>query len=260
MKVHWFQHVPFEGLGSIADWIRRGRHTLGVTRFHRGEPLPAVADVDLLVVMGGPMNVHQAAEYPWLTREKQFIAAAIAAGRKVLGVCLGAQLVADVLGARVYANGEKEIGWFAIETTAAAAASRLFGRFPARLEVFHWHGDTFDIPAGALHIARSWSCVNQAFVYGEHVVGLQFHPEMTRAGARQLIAHCADDLGEGNCVQRPEGMLAEEMRFDTANAELSGLLDRFTGEEATQVPRQEESVHPDTPSGAGGGPPSRPGG
>lgn len=260
MKVHWFQHVPFEGLGSIEGWIRRRRHTLGATRFHRGEPLPAVEDVDLLVVMGGPMNVHEQAKYPWLTREKRFIEGAIASSRKVLGVCLGSQLVADVLGARAYANNEKEIGWFAIETTGAAAASRLFGRFPARLEVFHWHGDTFDIPAGALHVARSGSCAHQAFVYGERVVGLQFHLEMMKAGARQLIAHCSDDLAGGSYIQKPEEMLAGRMRFDTANAVLEGLLDRFTGEETNQVPREGGSVRPDAPSRAGGRPPSRPNG
>ena len=227
MKVHWFQHVPFEGLGSIADWIRRGRHTLGVTRFHREEPLPAVADVDLLVVMGGPMNVHEEAKYPWLTREKRFIGAAIAGGRRVLGVCLGAQLVAEVLGARVYANTEKEIGWFAIEPTEAAAASGLFSRFPQRLEVFHWHGDTFDIPAGALHVARSDGCAHQAFAYGERVIGLQFHLEMTQAGARQLIGHCSDELVGGRYIQKPREMLADAIRFDAVNGVMDGLLDRL---------------------------------
>jgi GMP synthase (glutamine-hydrolysing) len=232
MKVHWFQHVPFEGLGSIADWIRRGRHTLGVTRFHRDEPLPAVADVDLLVVMGGPMNVHEEAKHPWLTREKRFIGAAIAGGRRVLGVCLGAQLVAEVLGARVYANTEKEIGWFAIEPTEAAAASGLFSRFPQRLEVFHWHGDTFDIPAGALHVARSKSCAHQAFVYAERVVGLQFHLETTQAAARQLIAHCSDDLVGGRYIQEPQEMLADAVRFDTVTGVMGGLLDRLTAVES----------------------------
>ena len=258
MKVHWFQHVPFEGLGSIEGWIRRRQHTLGATRFHRGEPLPAVEDVDLLVVMGGPMNVHEEAKYPWLTREKQFIAAAIAAGRKVLGVCLGAQLVADVLGARVYANGEKEIGWFAIETTGAAAASRLFGRFPARLEVFHWHGDTFDIPAGALQVARSNGCAHQAFVYGERVVGLQFHLEMTQAGARELIAHGSDELVSGRYIQKPEEMLADAVRFDAVNGVMDGLLDRLTAVESNSATQEDGASRPIASTRAGEPLPTRP--
>jgi GMP synthase (glutamine-hydrolysing) len=137
MKMHCLQHVPFEGLGSIEDWIRQRRHALGVTRFDRGEPLPAVGDVDLLLVMGGPMSIHDEAKYPWLVEEKCFIERTIAAGRRVLGICLGAQLVADVLGARVYADAQKEIGWFPVETTEAASASGVFVAFPRRLDVFH---------------------------------------------------------------------------------------------------------------------------
>ena len=260
MIVHCLQHVPFEGPGSIGDWVRRRRHVLGVTRFHREEPLPAVADVDLLVVMGGPMNVHEESKYPWLTREKRFIGAAIAAGREVLGVCLGAQLIADVLGARVYANTEKEIGWFAIERTEAAAASGLFGPFPQRFEVFHWHGDTFDIPSGALHVARSEGCSHQAFVYGERVVGLQFHLEMAQAGARQLIAHCSDDLVGGRYIQKPREMLADAVRFDAVNGVMDGLLDRFTAEESNQAVQEDGASRPTAPTRAGEPPPNGPAG
>jgi len=228
MRVHWLQHVPFEGLGSIGDWIRRGRHPLGVTRFSRGDPLPEVDEVDLLVVMGGPMNVHEETKYPWLAQEKRFVEATIAAGRRVLGVCLGAQLVAHVLGARVLANAEKEIGWFPVEVTGTAGASGLFGTFPQRLEVFHWHGDTFDIPAGALHVARSEGCAHQAFVYDERAVGLQFHLETTPASARQLIAHCGEEIVAGRFIQTPQQMLTDERRFDAVNAVMRGLLDRLT--------------------------------
>lgn len=228
MNIHYFQHVPFEGLGSIEDWVRRGANALGTTRFYRGEPLPPVEDVDLLVVMGGPMNIHEEANYPWLVQEKRFIERAIVAGKRVLGVCLGAQLVADVLGARVYANTDKEIGWFPVETTAAASASGLFGTFPARLDAFHWHGDTFDIPAGALHVARSAGCAHQAFVYDERVVGLQFHLETTPASAQQLIALCADEIVAGRYIQTPQKMLADARRFDAINRAMQGLLDRLT--------------------------------
>lgn len=237
MRVHWLQHVPFEGLGSIENWIRRRQHALGVTRFHRGESLPAVAAADLLVVMGGPMNIHEESKYPWLAQEKRFVEATIAAGRRVLGVCLGAQLVADVLGARVLANAEKEIGWFPVEVTGAAGASGLFGAFPQRLEVFHWHGDTFDIPAGALHVARSEGCAHQAFAYDERVVGLQFHLETTPASARQLITHCADELVAGRYIQTPQEMLADERRFDEVNAVMHGLLDRLTSAPSDRVTR-----------------------
>ena len=227
MNIHCLQHVPFEGPGSIEDWARRERHTLSTTRFYRGEPLPPVQKVDLLLVLGGPMNIYEALRYPWLVDEKRFIERVIAAGRRVLGICLGAQLVADVLGAKVYANADKEIGWFPVETTEAASASGLFAAFSRQLEVFHWHGDTFDIPAGAVHVTRSAGCANQAFVYDERVVGLQFHLETTPASAQQIITHGASELVEGRYIQMPQAMLADARRFDAINQEMQGLLDRM---------------------------------
>lgn len=227
MNIQYLQHVPFEGLGSIEDWVRRGEHALGATRLYRDERLPPVEGIEILVVMGGPMNIYAEASYPWLTEEKRFIERAIAAGCRVLGICLGAQLVADVLGARVYANADKEIGWFPIETTAAASTSGLFAEFPQQLEVFHWHGDTFDIPAGSVHIACSAGCANQAYVYDERVVGLQFHLETTPASVRQLIANCGDEMVGGRYVQACNEMLEDPHRFDTINRMMHELLDRI---------------------------------
>ncbi|MBK9134578.1 MAG: type 1 glutamine amidotransferase [Betaproteobacteria bacterium] len=126
MRIHALQHVPFEPPGSIEAWARRAGHALAVTHLHRGDPLPVVNGGDLLVVLGGPMSVHDEARYPWLVDEKRFIERTIAAGRRVLGICLGAQLIAHVLGARVHASDEKEIGWFAVEATAAARNAAVF--------------------------------------------------------------------------------------------------------------------------------------
>jgi len=230
MKIHCFQHVPFEGLGSIGDWIQSGSHQLGTTRFYRNESLPEIEDIDLLVIMGGPMNIYEQTKYSWLTEEKRFVERAIAAHKRVLGICLGAQLVADVLGARVYANADKEIGWFPVEMTEHAQLSNLFTAFPARIEVFHWHGDTFDIPEGALHVAHSTGCAHQAFVYEERVVGLQFHLETTRASSQQIITHCADEIVEGRYIQTPQAMLGDLQRFDAINQTMWGLLDRLAAD------------------------------
>jgi GMP synthase (glutamine-hydrolysing) len=239
------QHVPFDGLGSIEDWVRRGGHTLGATRFYCGDPLPAIEALDLLVVMGGPMNIYEEASYPWLVDEKRFIEQAIAVGHRVLGICLGAQLIADVLGARVYANSDKEIGWFPVETTEAASEAGLFAAFPRQVEVFHWHGDTFDIPAGAVHVARSAACANQAFVYDERVVGLQFHLETTAASVRQVIAHSAVEIVGGRYIQTPLGMLADARRFDTTYRVMQELLDRLAAATglATQSGDSQHAYH-----------------
>lgn len=227
-NVHYFQHVPFEGPGAIGTWATRSGHRLSSTRFCDGDPLPALDDVDWLVIMGGPMSIHDERAYPWLRREKRFIESAIQARRIVLGVCLGAQLIADVLGARVYANRFKEIGWFPIQRTPEAATTRVGSALPEEIEVFHWHGDTFDLPSGAVHLAHSEACANQAFVYRDRVVGLQFHLEATRAGAEQLVAHCAGEIVEGPFIQQPEVMLADESPFSKINAVLVRLLDRLS--------------------------------
>lgn len=163
-------------------------------------------------------------------------------GGYVLGVCLGAQLLADVLGARVYANAEKEIGWFPIEMTEAATANRLFSSLPQWLEVFHWHGDTLDMPAGAVHLARSAGCAHQAFVYDERVVGLQFHPEATPGSVQSLISHCADDIAEGRYIQPPQDMLADARRFDVSTYAMHRFLDRMAAASSERATRTDRSA------------------
>lgn len=225
MILHYLQHVPFEGLGSIDAWVRDSGHEVTRTRFHAADPLPALSDVDLLVVMGGPMNVYEERRYPWLAPEKTFIGKAVEAGKPVLGVCLGAQLLATILGSRVYRNDQREIGWFDICRHPQARHSNLARFLPETTQVFHWHGDTFDIPAGAVPLARSQGCRHQGFVAGERMVGLQFHLEVTRAGAAGLIEHCRRDFEPpGAFVQDAGEILADEDRFRRANQLLVPLL------------------------------------
>lgn len=227
MNIHYFQHVAFEDLASIEPWARGRGHRVSVTRFHHAEPLPRLDDVDWLVVMGGPMNIYEHDKFPWLAAEKQFIRQAITAGKRVLGICLGAQLIADVLGAKVTRNPHKEIGWFPIRKTADAMRSRVCDALPAELDAFQWHGDTFGLPPGALHVARSEACDNQAFVFNERVVGLQFHLETTKQAAARLVENCADELVPGPFVQTANAMLGDERRFERINATMAALLERL---------------------------------
>jgi len=171
------------------------------------------------------MSVHDEGLYPWLRQEKRFIASAIAAGKAVVGICLGAQLIAQVLGARVYPNAMKEIGWFPVERTPEAATTRLGALLPASFEAFHWHGETFDLPADAVHLARSDACTHQAFIYGERVVALQFHLETTRPGVEALSAHCAAEIRPGPFVQPAAAMLGDNAQFAAINLQMSRLLD-----------------------------------
>lgn len=227
VNLHYFQHVPFEGLASIETWAATRGHRVTATRLHAGEPLPQLDRLDWLVVMGGPMNIYEKERFPWLAAEKHFIKSVIEAGKVVLGVCLGAQLIADVLGGPVHRNAHKEIGWFPVRKTGAAAGSRVCEALPAELEAFHWHGDTFALPPGAVHAACSVACENQAFIYDERVVGLQFHLETTPESARLLVQHCGGELVAGPFIQTAEAMLVDERRFGRINETMWKLLDRL---------------------------------
>ncbi len=155
MRVHVFQHVPFEGLGAIEPWLAARNAQITWSRFFADAAIPSVRDYEWLIVMGGPMSVNDEAKLPWLRDEKRAIVAAIDAGKTVLGVCLGAQLIANACGAAVTANREREIGWWPIERVAGADAHPIGRAFPARADVFHWHGETFELPRGAVQLARS---------------------------------------------------------------------------------------------------------
>lgn len=210
MKVRCFQHVPFEGLGLIDPWLRARGHEVSFTRWWAGDTAPDAADYDWLIVMGGPMNAYQHRDHPWLVAEKFALASAFATGKRVLGVCLGAQLIADVLGGKVVQNAEREIGWWPVRATAIpAGADGTRYAFPAFTPVLHWHGDTFSLPPGATRLAESVACAQQAFAWGERVLGLQFHLEMGTAAVAEIAAGCAEELkGGGRWVQSAEELTA----------------------------------------------------
>jgi GMP synthase-like glutamine amidotransferase len=237
MQAHLFQHVPFEGLGSIGPWLETRRAVVTATSFFEDAVLPEAENLDLLIVMGGPMSVNDEDLYPWLVAEKRFIAQVIRRGKAVLGVCLGAQLIAAALGARVYPNAEKEIGWFPVYSqpvpqTFPGEAVPSF-RFPEESLVFHWHGETFDLPTGAVHLARSRACSNQAFQYGRRIVGLQFHLEMTPQTVRALVDEGRDELVPARYIQSGVEILsAPQDRYAENNGLMAALLSFLTMSES----------------------------
>jgi GMP synthase (glutamine-hydrolysing) len=227
MRIHYLQHVPFEGLASIEQWATKKDYIISATKFYNGEILPSVDDLDWLIIMGGPMNIYEDDKYPWLTLEKHFIAEAIKNNKIVIGICLGSQLIADVLGAKVYKGQEKEIGWYPIQVTPEAQVSQVFTSFPPSFTVFHWHSDIFDLPLGAVRLAYSEVCANQAFIYGDRVLGLQFHLESTPDSVQQIIKNSTSELVTGKYIQKPEEMLARDGDFNNINTAMCKILEYF---------------------------------
>ncbi len=224
MRIHYLQHAAFENLAAIEPWARTRGHRLSATRFHENESLPRMDVFDWLIVLGGPMNVYEEDKYSWLADEKRFIEKAVRQEKRVLGICLGAQLIATVLGAQVRRNTEREIGWFPVERVETRRETNLFEFLPRTFLAFHWHGDTFDLPTGAVHVARSEGCDHQAFVYTDRVAALQFHLETTCESVEKLISHCAGDMMEGKFVQKPDEMLTSDERFDEVHRLMEILL------------------------------------
>ena len=224
MNVHYLQHVPFEGLGSIEAWLKEQDHSITVTRLYKNEPLPSIENIDWLIVMGGPMGVEDHAIYPWLMAEKVFIKQALDQKKIMLGICLGAQLIADILGADITKNVFKEIGWFPIKISEEAKASTIGTILPDQFEVFHWHGDTFDIPDRAIPLASSEACRNQGFMINERVIGLQFHLETTPESALDLTIHCKNELSRSLYVQSAEKILSQPERYEKINHIMEAIL------------------------------------
>lgn len=194
MKIDILQHVPFEGPAAIGEWARQNNHELRIHRLDRQEFVPQVNAIRFLILMGGPMSVNDS-DQNWLEEERRLIRQAISLQVPIFGVCLGAQQIAKALGAEV-SRGNKEVGWHPVET-----ASERFSFIPERLTAFHWHGEQFDIPAGAERLFSSEACMNQGFVYNGNVIGLQFHLEATSESVRLLCTYDRDYIDASRYVQ-----------------------------------------------------------
>lgn len=245
LRIHHLQHVPFESIGMIKDWIHEHNVQHTATHLYNHEVLPDINDFDWLIIMGGPMSVNDEDDIKWLKTEKEFIKQAIAADKTVIGICLGAQLIANALDAKVYKNRHKEIGFFPVKQTVIAnevkqsvepyvissAARNLATNFTELFDnqtVFHWHGETFDLPENAVLLASSEACINQVFLYKENVLGLQFHLEMDEAAIEKIMENCRAELVESKFIQSEETIRQEMKKHIPENRKLLfELLDDF---------------------------------
>ncbi len=229
IRIHYLQHEPYEGPGCIEDWAETKGHRLSLTQLFSHENPPALSEIDLLIIMGGSMGVYDEEEYPWLKAEKNYIREAVAAGKPVMGICLGAQLLANALGAKIGRAKYKEIGWFPIRKTEAGKASPALHAMPDELAVFHWHGDQFDIPEGCQSLAFSEACPNQLFQSGDRVIGLQFHFEATAASVSRMLEDAGEELEEaGPYVQSRTEVLNGLHYAAQSNKIMFSLLDHLS--------------------------------
>lgn len=227
MIIQVFQHVPFEGPAYIEEIADSNSYDLHICRFDEAEqPLPPT-DYDMLIIMGGPMNIYEDSNYPWLTNEKKAIEQAIKSDKLIFGFCLGAQLIADVLGARVFKNKEKEIGWFPISRVEPGVGNPPLQFLPDVATVFHWHGETFDLPKNAHRLYGSQATENQAFLYESHVLAMQFHLEMLQPSIADLAHYCKSDLSDGKFVMTIPEMLEEYNKYSVSNQKMLRNLFKY---------------------------------
>ncbi|RKD85191.1 type 1 glutamine amidotransferase [Mangrovibacterium diazotrophicum] len=208
LRIHVLQHVPFEGPAALTEWFAANNCSVNYTRFYEANSiLPPLDSFDRLVIMGGPMSVTDEAEHPWLKEEKQFIRTAVDNGKTVVGICLGSQLLAAALGQRVYPGKQPEIGWFPIYKTEEGKNTELLKAFPDETVVFHWHGDTFDLPPQAKRLFYSEVTPNQSFAIGTKVLALQCHLEVTEDAIDGML-----DVFSHHLIDAPFVQSAEEIR------------------------------------------------
>jgi GMP synthase-like glutamine amidotransferase len=222
MKIHFFQHVPYFNLGVLEPRFKKPGNSLTGTKFFEDHKLPFIDICDLLVISGGPMSIYDESQYAWMNKEKKFIEQALQKGKKVLGIGLGAHLLADALGAKVYQNQEKELGWLDISKTAEAESLELLKEFGATEKVFHWHSDTYDLPESSINLFQREGFKNQAFLYKEQALGLQFHLELTENNINALFEN--SDLQKNN---HDPSNLIQPVHIERTNSLAHNLIQQF---------------------------------
>lgn len=227
LNIHYYQHVNYEGLGAIQKWCDEHGHNLSRTNFKSNDSIPNPDLYDALIILGGPMSVHDESKYPWLIQEKRSIDRALNDGKKVLGICLGAQLLAQSLGASVTKSQYNEIGWHKIKLSQEASSSKHFNDFPNELISFHWHGEEFGLPANCIRIASSEACENQVFAYGDLAVGFQCHPEQTEYSIGRMLDRAGNDLKPDKYINSHQEIISNIYHAKTNNDLLYNFLDSF---------------------------------
>ncbi|GAB4187863.1 MAG: GMP synthase [Simkaniaceae bacterium] len=235
MKIQVIQHAPFEKLGVIKKWALEKKFELIIKQPFAGEILDEDFDFDMLIILGGPQSILQKEEYPYLEEEKNFIQKTAMRDKKILGICLGAQLISEAFGASSEKSPNKEIGVFPVHLNETGRGDPLFQNFPDSFDSFHWHNDMMGIPSGAEVLAESSGCPRQIVKFADDIYGLQCHFEMTRENVLELMENCGEEYSQakGDWIQFPEDVFASD--FETMNTRMHFLLDTFASLERLEL-------------------------
>jgi GMP synthase-like glutamine amidotransferase len=228
LKIVLIQHTAVDGPGATLDFLKASQADFATVRIDRGESIPIDVDADVLMTFGGPVSLYQPNLPSWVDDERALISRYVDAGRKVFGICLGAQLIASALGAKVYAGTHPEIGWHKIQSTDTHGQSAIADSLPPSQTVLQWHQNTFDLPADAVHLYQSDACSHQAFSIEDRIVGFQFHPEATRTTVKHFLRFASPQRFSGGWVQTEQQVVDGIERYlDQQNQWLHRFLSQW---------------------------------
>lgn len=227
MKMLIVTHASFEKPGSILLWALKNNYIVHEVKPYQGEIIPDISSYDFVVVMGGPQSPLKINEAPYLKDEIVLIKEAIKQKKRMIGICLGAQLIGEALGARTESSPHREIGYYPINMLDAAQIDPIFKLFPKTFNVMHWHNDMPGIASGAELLAESEGCPRQVYRYGDRVYGFQCHLELNQEIVKAMIENCPDDLKPGQYVM-PRNQLID-VNYAEINARLDAVLDYLAG-------------------------------
>lgn len=223
MNILFITHASFEKAGSIELWAKKNNHITREVKPYAGETLPAIDDYDMLIVMGGPQSPIKIEKSPYLKDEIELIKQALNKKKKIIGVCLGAQLIAEALGAKTERSPNKEIGMYPVELIGDVGNDPVFKNFPSKFDVMHWHSDMPGLIDDIELLAKSEGCPRQIFRFGDRVYGFQCHFELTKELVENMVEHCGGDLKAGKYVMTSQELMS--LDYSKINAQMDEVLD-----------------------------------
>lgn len=229
MRFHVIEHEPIGFSKNILNWIYQNQHTVSFTNACTAKEMPDLKSIDCLIIAGGPQHVYEEVNHPWLLMEKKFVAKAIAERIHILGICLGAQLLAECLGGTVFPNEFVELGWCDVSLTPAGTISPVFDGVPEKFTIFQWHSDHYTLPPGAIRLAGSAVAKNQAFISTNgKCLGIQFHPDFDCATIQEILQTYTGEWPKGPYVTRRKELIKMTGSMIEPDWLMNRLLDNFT--------------------------------